>query len=151
MLTFAGVSDSHRSVGSLCSRVVNSQLVNPSGIEVYSKYLRRLVQTNQATIFSPGTRAPDASYPVLLEEIHKCDSDPKHAYKIAESLDTTESDLYRDFDLSTFINHFDLNPFARTSLALAFKKSSKPDLRTKGVIFAFTSVQYHSLGFIELY
>jgi CCR4-NOT transcription complex subunit 1 len=106
--------------------------VESNGAEVYTKYIRRLVQTNQSTIFSSSNRPADGTYQALLDEVHKCNSDPHYAYKLAEALDTTEGDLFRDFDLSTFINHFDLNPLSKTSLALAFKNASKVDLRTKG-------------------
>jgi CCR4-NOT transcription complex subunit 1 len=108
------------------------QLVESNGSEVYTKYIRRLVQSNQSTIFSNNNRPADGTYQALLDEIRRCNSDPEYAYKIAEALDTTEGDLFRDFDLSTFLNHFDLNPLSKTSLALAFKNASKVDLRTKG-------------------
>lgn len=108
-------------------------------MEVFSKYFRRLLQGNASQIFpGPGRGSePGGSYPILVSEMQKVTQDPQQAYKIAESVDTTEGDLFRDFDLSTFMEHFKLDALAKTTLALAFKTASKQDLRTKGMCFHF--------------
>lgn len=107
-------------------------------MEVFSKYFRRLLQSNAPQIFPGSAKGGDnsGSYGLLVEEMHKITRDPQQAYKIAESIDTTEGDLFRDFDLSTFMEHFKLDPVAKTTLALACKTTSKTDLRTKGELAA---------------
>ncbi|KAH7041928.1 CCR4-Not complex component, Not1-domain-containing protein [Macrophomina phaseolina] len=109
------------------------KLVDSNGMEVFSKYFRRLLQSNAPQIFPGSAKSGDnsGSYGLLVEEMHKITRDPQQAYKIAESIDTTEGDLFRDFDLSTFMEHFKLDPVAKTTLALACKTTSKTDLRTK--------------------
>lgn len=110
------------------------QLVDAHGMEVFTQYFRRLLQSNASQIFPTASRVQDGSgtYQLLLNEMQKLTVDPQQANKIAESLDTTDGDLFRDFDLSTFMDHFRLDPIAKTTLALACKTTSKPDLRSKG-------------------
>ncbi|KAL2677919.1 CCR4-Not complex component, Not1-domain-containing protein [Phyllosticta citricarpa] len=125
------------------------KLVDSNGMEVFSKYFRRLLQGNASQIFPGSAKSSDntGSYPLLVGEMQKITQDPQQAYKIAESIDTTEGDLYRDFDLSTFMEHFKLDPVGKTTLALACKTTSKPDLRTKGKIL--NSFRPHNANSIQ--
>lgn len=111
-------------------------LVDDNGMDVYTTYFRRLLQSNASTIFPGAARPPAASetsqYKLLAEEMSKVSRDPQKAEHIAKSLDTNESELFRDFDLSTFIDHFKLSTIAKVALVLPIRLSSKPDLRTKG-------------------
>ncbi|KAF2262786.1 Not1-domain-containing protein [Lojkania enalia] len=109
------------------------KLVDSNGMEVFSKYFRRLLQNNAGQIFpSPGrTAESNGSYNILAGEVQKLRKDPEQAGKIAESLDSTEGDLFRDFDLAAFMSHFQLDPLAKAALALACRSTSKTDLRTK--------------------
>jgi CCR4-NOT transcription complex subunit 1 len=110
------------------------KLVDSNGMEVFSKYFRRLLQNNAGQVFPTTGRStePNGSYSMLAAEIQKIRHDPQQALKIAESVDSHDGgDIFRDFDLSTFMSHFKLDPIAKTTLALAFKTASKPDLRTK--------------------
>ena len=103
-------------------------------MEVFSKYFRRLVVGNAPQIF-PGINKPvenPGNYPLLVSEIRKVTQDPDQARRIAESIDTSDGDLFKDFDLSTFLDHFKLGPVDKTLLASAFKNTSRPDLRSKG-------------------
>lgn len=103
-------------------------------MEVFQKYFSRLVVSNAATIF-PGVNRPAAtsgSYSVLVAEVRKIAQDVGHAAKIAESIQTANEDIFRDFDLSTFMEHFKMNALEKTILALAFKIHTRPALRTKG-------------------
>ncbi|KAI4693473.1 uncharacterized protein J4E88_001845 [Alternaria novae-zelandiae] len=106
------------------------KLVDSNGMEVFSKYFRRVLQNNAATIFGTGARSadPNGSYQILLTEVHKIRKEPEQADKIAESISSSEGDLFRDFDLSAFIAHFKLDSVAKTMLALACRKT---DLRSK--------------------
>lgn len=102
-------------------------------MEVFSKHLTRLVTQNAATIFSGGSNRPSsANYQLLVELMVKISTDVDHAPKIAESIETGTEDIFRDFDLSTFMEHFKLDALEKTILALAFKLGSRSDLKTKG-------------------
>lgn len=63
--------------------------------------------------------------------------DPGQALKIAESIDGSDGDIFRDFDLITFVEHFKLDPIAQSTLGFAFRRCVRNDLRTKG---AYTSI-----------
>lgn len=112
-------------------------------MDVFSKYFRRLLQNNASQIFPGSGRAtdPTGSYQLLVSEVEKIRHDPKQARMIAEALDTPEGDIFRDFDVSTFMEHFQLDPVAKIMLALELKTASKSDLRTKGNthLFRYTS------------
>lgn len=103
-------------------------------MEVFSKYFRRVLQNNAGHIFGNSSRNadPNGSYQILLTEMQKLRKDAEQADKIAESISSSEGDLFRDFDLATFVSHFKLDPLARTTLALACRRT---DLRTKGACF----------------
>lgn len=103
-------------------------------MEVFQKYFSRLVVGNAATIF-PGVNrpvAPHPTYSILRDEVHKVSQDIHQARKIAESIETANEDIFRDFDLSTFMDHFKLDALEKTILALAFKIGSRSDLKAKG-------------------
>lgn len=110
------------------------QLIDDHGMEVFSKYFNRLVVGNAPQIF-PGTGRASANpgnYPLLVNEIRKIAQDVDQATKIAESIDNSNEDIFRDFDLSGFMDHFKMDALERTVLALAFKQCSRSDLRAKG-------------------
>jgi CCR4-NOT transcription complex subunit 1 len=103
-------------------------------MEVFQKYFTRLVVGNAGQIF-PGLNraiANPANYAILVNEVKKISHDVDQAGKIAESIETANEDIFRDFDLSTFMDHFKLDALEKTILALAFKTGSRPDLKTKG-------------------
>jgi CCR4-NOT transcription complex subunit 1 len=104
-------------------------------MEVFPKYFRRLLQNNAAQVFSGSGRTmePTGSYQLLVAEVQKIRQDPKQAQMIAESLDTPEGEVFKDFDVSTFMEHFKLDAVAKIMLALELKSASKSDLRTKGI------------------
>ncbi|KAI1301068.1 CCR4-Not complex component, Not1-domain-containing protein [Xylaria venustula] len=102
-------------------------------MEVFSRYFTRLVAGNAAQIF-PGlnrSTANPGNYSLLVGEMSKISHDLDQASKIAESIETANEDIYRDFDLSTFMEHFKLDALEKTILALAFKFGSRSDLKTK--------------------
>lgn len=118
-----------------------SQLIDDHGMDVFSKYFTRLVAGNAGQIF-PGLNRPvvnPGNYHILVSEMRKISRDPDQASKIAESLDGAGEDVFRDFDLSTFMEHFKLDALEKTVLALAFKLGSRSDLKTKGT-FIINSV-----------
>ena len=103
--------------------------------QVYPKYFSRLVVGNAPQIFSGSNRSstnPLGNYPLLKDEVKAIRQDVNHARKIAESIETANEDLFRDFDLSTFMEHFKLDALEKTILALAFKIGPRSDLKTKG-------------------
>jgi CCR4-NOT transcription complex subunit 1 len=107
------------------------QLVDSHGMEVFSKYFRRVLQNNAAHVFGTGARSAETngSYQILVAEMQKLRKEAEQADKIAESLSSSEGDLFVDFDLSTFVSHFKLDPLAKGMLALACRRT---DLRQKG-------------------
>ncbi len=111
-----------------------AQLIDSNGMEVFSKYFRRLLVGNSPSIFPGINRNVEnpGNYQLLVQEMQKVSRDPDQAYKIADTIDTSDGDIFRDFDLSTFMDHFKLDPLAKTTLALAFKAVSRSDLKTKG-------------------
>ncbi|WEW55069.1 CCR4-NOT core subunit cdc39 [Emydomyces testavorans] len=118
------------------------KLVDSNGMEVFSKYFRRLLIGNAPQIF-PGTiKAVEnaGNYPLLVQEMQKVSQDIDQARRIAETIDTSEGDIFRDFDLSTFLEHFKLDPIAKIELILAFKNVSRADLRTKADAILSNSV-----------
>ncbi|KAI0173441.1 Not1-domain-containing protein [Hypoxylon sp. FL1284] len=109
------------------------KLLDDHGMEVFSRYFTRLIAGNAPQIF-PGINRPVANpgnYTILAGEMDKISHDPSQAPRIAESIETANEDIFRDFDLSTFMEHFKLDALEKTILALAFKFGSRQDLKTK--------------------
>ena len=103
-------------------------------MEVFSKYFTRLVAGNAPQVF-PGLNRPvsnPGNYHILVGEMQKIAHDVDQAVKIAESIETGTEDIFREFDLSTFMEHFKLDALEKTLLALAFKLGTRSDLKTKG-------------------
>jgi CCR4-NOT transcription complex subunit 1 len=105
-------------------------------MEVFQKYFSRLVVGNAPQIF-PGVNrsvANPGNYQILVNEIRKVSHDVDQAAKIVDSIETANEDIFRDFDLSTFMEHFKMDALEKTILALAFKQCSRSDLKTKGEV-----------------
>jgi CCR4-NOT transcription complex subunit 1 len=102
------------------------------GMEVFPKFFRRAVQLNADYIFSNSSQTPQGSYDLLSKYVQTIRRDPQEADNVADSIDTTEGDLFKNFDVSKFMDHFKLDPVAKSMLALSLKNASRPDLRTKG-------------------
>ncbi|SZE99712.1 unnamed protein product [Blumeria hordei] len=109
------------------------KLIDAHGMEVFQKYFSRLVVGNAHQIFPGISRqvTTPGNYPILVSEIRKISHDVDQAGKIAESIELANEDIFRDFDLSTFMEHFKLDALEKTILALAFKAVSKSDLKVK--------------------
>jgi CCR4-NOT transcription complex subunit 1 len=113
------------------------KLIHDSGMELHAPFFRRMLLSNASSIFPGAPRAPASTenagtYPLLVEEMSKLLKEPSQANNIAQALDSNDGDLFRDFDLSTFVEHFRLDPVAKVALVLACRSLSKPDLRSKG-------------------
>lgn len=123
-----------RSFLDICNITDSLQLIDSNGMEVFSKYFRRLLQNNASHIFSTGGRStdPNGNYQILATEMQKLRVDPEQALKIAESLNSPEGDLFRDFDLSALISHFQLDIFSQAMLAAACKLGSNAELKARG-------------------
>jgi CCR4-NOT transcription complex subunit 1 len=117
----------------LANALVELQLLDEHGMEVFSKYFTRLVASCAAQVFGLTRPAPNpGNYHLLAEEMQKISHDLDQAGRIAEAIESGTDDIFRDFDLSTFMEHFKLDALEKTILALAFKMGSKPDLKAKG-------------------
>ena len=88
------------------------------------------VSTSEGTWYIPNLNP--GNYQLLVNEVCKVSHDVEQAGKIAESIETATEDIFRDFDLSTFMEHFKLDALEKTILALAVKAGSRIDLKTKG-------------------
>lgn len=105
-------------------------------MEVFTKYFRRLIVNNASQIWGPNRNTePSGNYPILVSELQKVTHDPHQAGKIVESIETGDGEIFKDFDLSTFMEHFRMDSVQKITLASAFQKSAKSDLRTKGMAF----------------
>lgn len=105
-------------------------------MEVFQPYLSRLVLANAPQIFPSVSRSAVANpgtYQILEEEIRKVSRELEQPKKIAEAIETANDDIFQDFDLSTFMDHFQLDALEKTILALAFKTGTRPNLKAKGV------------------
>lgn len=124
-------------------------------MEVFTKYFTKLVHASAPQIF-PGLNRPiggaanPGNYSLLQEEMRKISHDPEQATRISESIETGTEDIFRDFDLSTFMEHFRLDALEKTILALAFKLGNRPDLKTKGKPFGIT-LRDEQAGFSAFY
>lgn len=109
-------------------------------MDVFTKYFSRLVVSNAANIF-PGLGRPVANpagnQHLLVAEMRKLSRDFSISRQIAESIETGTDEVFRDFDLSTFMEYFGLDALGKTVLALAFKLGSRSDLKTKGECLPF--------------
>ena len=106
-------------------------------MENFPKYFRRLVQGNAPQIFPGINRNVEnaGNYQMLVQEMNRLTEDPTQASRIAEALDTgqgAEGDVFRDFDVTAFVNHFKLTSYAKILLSDALIHAARPDLRNKG-------------------
>ena len=102
-------------------------------MEVFTKYFRRLVINNQVHIWGNVRPSETGTYGILDAEVQKISTEPSQAVKIVEAVEfgDKDGDVFKDFDMSTFMDHFSLKPIGKVALASAFKKSSKSDQRAK--------------------
>ena len=102
-------------------------------MDVFTKYFRRLLLNNASQIWGNGRNNDGTgSYRILTDEVHKITQSSQQAVKIVEAVEGGEGEIFKDFDLSTFMDHFRLGPVAKVALASAFLRSSRSDLRSKG-------------------
>jgi len=103
-------------------------------MENFPKYFRRLVSGNSPQIFPGINRNVEnpGNYPMLVQEMQKIAEDPAQAARIAEAIDTSEPDIFRDFDLATFMDHFKMDVLSKTLLLSAVTHVSRQDLKAKG-------------------
>lgn len=124
------------------------KLIDDHGMEVFSKYFTRLVVGNAPQIFPGLSNRPvanPANYALLATEMNKIRVDADQAMKIAEAIESATEDIFREFDLSTFMDHFELDSFTKTILASAFKFGSRADLKSK----ADTILAANFPGFVD--
>lgn len=111
------------------------RLLDSNGMEVFAQFFRRTVSLNTAAIFQGAKDFDQGSYRLLREQLDKVISDPEQPSKIAEAIDTSKEDSFRDFDLVTFVKHFFADTLPQVILAVAFSKCARTDLRTKAENF----------------
>ncbi|KAK0709555.1 CCR4-Not complex component, Not1-domain-containing protein [Lasiosphaeria miniovina] len=109
------------------------KLIDEHGMDVFSRYFTRLVVANASQIFPSPNRpvANPGNYHLLIAEMRKLLLEFSQSRMVAESIETGTEDIFRDFDLSTFMEHFKLDALEKTVLALAFKLGPRSELKTK--------------------
>ncbi|KAK4130978.1 Not1-domain-containing protein [Trichocladium antarcticum] len=109
------------------------KLIDEHGMDVFTRYFARLVAANASQIFTGPNRpvANSGNHHLLVAEMRKLPTEFGQARKIAESIETGTEDIFRDFDLSSFMEHFQLDALEKTVLALAFKLGTRIDLKTR--------------------
>lgn len=102
-------------------------------MESFGKYFRRLVQGNAPQIFPGIGRNVEnpGNYQLLVQEMNKITQDSGQAQRIAESLDVSDGEVFRDFDLAKFLNHFKLDSYAKTLISSALTHVKTQELRNK--------------------
>ena len=107
------------------------RLLDSNGMEVFIPYFRRLVSSSGPAIFD-GRDRDHASYKLLREEMDKVAGDDEQANRIAEAIDASKDDIFKDFDLAKFATYFfSTDPLSQVLLAIAFTRCSRADLRNK--------------------
>lgn len=108
-------------------------LTDTNGPEVYQNFFRRLISGNAMTIFPNVTRPIEnpVTLRLLKEELKSLAHQPLAAHSFSDSISTSESDLFKDFDLATFFNHFHLDAWECSVLSISLRSSHKQDLRNK--------------------
>ena len=103
-------------------------------MEVFPSYFRRLLVGNSPQIFPGKSRNVEnpSNYPLLVEEIGKASQSFEQAKQVAEVVDSSDGDVFKDFDLQALLAHFKLDPVGKTIIASAFAQVGKSDLRAKG-------------------
>lgn len=85
-------------------------------------------------------KPPDSgSYRHLAETVKELANDPQNAKaKFADCV----SQYDKEFDLQTFMRHFELDGLERSILALGFKTSPRQELRSKGLASPFAPTSF---------
>lgn len=107
-------------------------MISQHGQDVFPKTFRRVLQLNADYVFGNAPQ-PLGTYDMLVNMVQKIRVDAVEADRVAESIDTTEGEMFKNFDVSKFMEHFALDCVAKSMLALSLKHASKSDLRTKGI------------------
>src|ERR1700744_5584878 len=73
------------------------RLLDSNGMEVFAQFFRRTLSLNSAAIFQGAKDFDQGSYRLLREQLDKVASDPEQPTKIAEAIDSSQEDSFRDF------------------------------------------------------
>lgn len=82
--------------------------------------------------------SPSSSHRMLgevIKELASLPQDVKDKFVDVITPITPNEEVFRDFDLSTFFNHFGLDALQKCVLAVGFKSNTRADLRNKGLDF----------------
>ncbi|WBW71015.1 CCR4-Not complex scaffold subunit 1 [Schizosaccharomyces osmophilus] len=108
------------------------QLINKNAPGVYHHFLRRLVQGNSYRIFGTGKSSDGlATYKLLLDELKSLTKSWALARRFSDAISGSDSEVFEDFDIETFLNHFQFSPLERTNILIGLTTSIKPSLSKK--------------------
>lgn len=107
-------------------------------MDINGRALRKLINDNYTSIVSPSGGSPRGNdFRILVDMVKSIANSPDNSKeRFAEAItpDAPEpSKIFKDFDLSAFLNGLGLDPLERAVLALGFKDHPKEDLRVKGL------------------
>lgn len=115
------------------------QLLNES-MEINQKVMRKIIMNNYSYIMSSSSsrsfeNSPSTSHRMLGEQIKELASLPQDVKEKFVDVITPvapDGEVFRDFDVPTFLNHFGLDALQKCVLAVGFKSNLRADLRNKG-------------------
>ncbi|KAL2315151.1 CCR4-Not complex subunit Not1 [Schizosaccharomyces pombe] len=108
------------------------QLINKNAPRVYHHFLRRLIQGNSYRIFGTGKSSDGlATYKLLLDELKSLTKSWVMAKRFSDAISGSDSEVFEDFDIEAFLDHFQFSPLERTNLLIGLTTSVKPTLAKK--------------------
>lgn len=109
-------------------------------MDIKQKAMRKIIMNNYSYIMSSSSsrsfeNSPSSSHRLLGEQIKELASLPQDVegtFIDVITPVTPDGEVFRDFDVSTFFNHFSLDALQKCVLAVGLKSNPRPDLRNKG-------------------
>lgn len=102
------------------------QLAEQHGVGTYLHFIRRLIVHSQGRLAANVTfdNSTALTFQLLVQETQRLARDPYLADRFRESVDKGEGDVFRNFDLSRFVDRVGLRPLEQLILASSFVSSS---------------------------
>lgn len=115
------------------------QLSDQHGLETYFHFIRRLMIQTNGRLATNGASTPyDASTNLparlLAQEIQRLARDPFLADRFRDGVDKAEGDIFRNFDLTRFVERMGLRPIEKVILASSIVAAqTKKELASQAV------------------
>ncbi|EEB08442.1 CCR4-Not complex subunit Not1 [Schizosaccharomyces japonicus yFS275] len=110
------------------------QLINHNAPGVYHHFLRRLIQSNSYRIFGSGKSTGGlATYKLLLDELKSLTKSWKLASRFSDAISGADSEVFEDFDIESFLRHFQFTLLERVNLLIGLTTSPKITIARKAL------------------